>query len=326
MNPFMPIKVSGATEIRSLVGSLAGADDVARQAALARLAVIGARAIPHLVEAYRTTNDVAVRATVLRAMEPIGDARAAEVARDAIRTGGDLAVAAIAVFRRLVQAVPSPVGPAAFEILVSTALDSSLEHRVRLAAIRALEGLPHGMAAEIAETMGDSQRSETDAIWRDSLEGHLPDQPALLRDALNALGKDAPLTELGRLVDRIRAHESKVPERNRADWQALRGSVHQVLAMRGSRVALHDLRESLERATASLPPSFLAAAHAVGDSSCLDAIVAAYSRSDRSEARWRLWLLQTFRAIAAREKITRRHAVIKRISTRWPEATQALYG
>ena len=40
--------------------------------------------------------------------------------------------------------------------------------------------------------------------------------------------------------------------------------------------------------------------------------------------RWRAQLATAFRAVAARERVTRRHAVIRRILHRWPEAGQQL--
>ena len=108
----------------------------------------------------------------------------------------------------------------------------------------------------------------------------------------------------------------------RADWRALRGSVHQVLALRGSRVALYDLRETLQSTAAELPPSFLAAVQLVGDASSLEAIAEAYDRSSPENARWRAQLASAFRAVAVRERITRRHALMKRILARWPDAGQ----
>ena len=112
----------------------------------------------------------------------------------------------------------------------------------------------------------------------------------------------------------------------RAEWQSVRGALHQALALRGSRVALYDLRESLEQAAGTLPVSFLAALHVVGDRSCLDPLAAAWSRASAGEAHWRHQLAAAFRMIARREKITQRHAVMKRIAARWPDAIDELSG
>jgi hypothetical protein len=41
---------------------------------------------------------------------------------------------------------------------------------------------------------------------------------------------------------------------------------------------------------------------------------------------WKQHLVTAFRAIAAREKLTERHAVVKQIRARWPEAAIDLLG
>jgi hypothetical protein len=96
-----------------------------------------------------------------------------------------------------------------------------------------------------------------------------------------------------------------------------------VLALRGSRVALYDLRETLEDRSMRLPVSFLTALHVVGDASCLEPLASAWdaAAADRTAegVRWRQQLASAFRAITHREKITRRHAVMKRIAARWPK-------
>ena len=71
----MVIKASSATEIRQLIAALGGGDDVRREAAIARLAVIGARAVDGLSKVYAEASDRETRIAVLRALEPIGDRR-----------------------------------------------------------------------------------------------------------------------------------------------------------------------------------------------------------------------------------------------------------
>ena len=89
---------------------------------------------------------------------------------------------------------------------------------------------------------------------------------------------------------------------------------------RGSRLALYDLRETLEAATAPLPVEFLAALTMVGDASCLEPIAGAYANDAKQRDWWRDHLADAFRAIVAREKLTRRHAAIKKIEKRWPQS------
>ena len=90
----MVIKASSAAEIRALVEALGGTDDVYREAAIARLAVIGPRAIERLTDAYRTNRSRETHLAILRALEAIGHHRSAPIARAAILEGGDVAVAA----------------------------------------------------------------------------------------------------------------------------------------------------------------------------------------------------------------------------------------
>ena len=92
---------------------------------------------------------------------------------------------------------------------------------------------------------------------------------------------------------------------------------HLALARRGSRLAVYDLRESLEKAKDPLPVDALAALSLVGDASCLESIASAHGRS--RDTWWRTHLLELFQTIAKREKLTPRHAVIKRIAAKWPE-------
>ena len=103
----------------------------------------------------------------------------------------------------------------------------------------------------------------------------------------------------------------------RAEWSAVRGALHQALALRESRLAVYDLRESLADAQAPLPASFLSALHAVGDQSCLEAVAAARARA--TDPRWSQQLHDAFRAIMKRERLTARSAVVKKILARWPE-------
>ena len=116
-----------------------------------------------------------------------------------------------------------------------------------------------------------------------------------------------------------------------------RAAAHRVLAARGSTVALYDLRETIERGDEA-PVEMLAALGAIGDRSCLEPIAAAYDRAGderpgtaRPRHRgaadwWRSHLATVFRTVVAREKLTERHAVVKRIRARWPEAALSLLG
>jgi hypothetical protein len=117
------------------------------------------------------------------------------------------------------------------------------------------------------------------------------------------------------IVERVREREAAEPPGRRDAWTAVRFAAHLVLARRKSRIALYDLRESFEAAKAPLPVDALAAVTLVGDASCLEAIASAYTRSRNSA--WRRQLLETFHAVVKREKLTSRHAVIRRLQKKF---------
>ena len=333
----MVIKASSSAEIRALVAALGGADDVHREAAIARLAVIGSRSVDRLIEAYGATPDRRTRLAILRALEAIADRRAAPLARLAVQEGGDLGVAALGVLRALLTSRQGSTASESLDTLVAVALDARHERRVRLAALEALQDVPDDVRTRVAQAMeatsdrtldriarmADRDAARIEAMWTDAVEGRLPDNPAVLRDALSGRGANAPLNTLRKLVDVVGERETLAPAAERDAWTALRGSIHQALALRGSRVALYHLRESMERARAPLPVSFLAALHVLGDASCLEPIAAAW-RTAPGDERWRHQLGAAFLAIARREKITRRHAAAKRLLAKWPE-TDALW-
>jgi hypothetical protein len=102
------------------------------------------------------------------------------------------------------------------------------------------------------------------------------------------------------------------------DWRAARGAVHQALALRGSRVALYDLRETFARASGPLPSSFLAAVTMIGDESCVEPLASAYANAT-TDARWKGQLAQAFRAVVKRERITKRHSALRRALAKAPD-------
>jgi hypothetical protein len=334
----MVIKASSAAEIRTLVDALGGVDEVQRHAAIARLGVIGARAIDRLTDAYAAAASRGARLAILHALELIGSHRSIPLARRALAEGGDVAVAAIGIFRSLLTSSQAAAAAAALDTVVATALDSGQDRRIRLAAFDALQEVPDvraGVAAAFRDdpkgargdvgsmiAMSDREAARAEATWKDAVDGRLPDRPEDLRDALGSRGATAPLGTLRALVDAVRARGDGGDEPANPGWLALRGSLHQVLALRGSRIALYDLREALEARSTRLPVSFLTALHVLGDASCLEPLASAWHRAaaDRTAdgLRWRQQLASAFRAIRQREKITKRHAVMKRITARWP--------
>ena len=327
----MVIKASASAEIRLLVEALSAADEVRRDAAAARLSVIGPRAVERLLAAYARARTTEARVTILRVLEPIADPRAVAPARLALREELDVAIAAAQVLRALLDVREPGVATQALDALVTVALDAAAPRPVRQAAYDMLRDLPDDVRAGVADALGpgvewtsapaprESARQAVKSAWSAALDGRLPDRAADLREAVQARAAAAPLTALHKLVDAIRMREGTAGDQA-AEWTALRGSVHQALAVRGSRVALYDLRESLSSATTALPVSFLSAVHTIGDSSCLEPLAAAYARAAASEDWWRQQLASAFRHIMTREKLARRSAIVKKVLGRWPQA------
>ena len=324
----MSIKPSAAGEIRKLVDSLAAADTVTREAAIARLTVIGPRAVDRLLASFSAPETSrATRVVLLRVLESIGDARALPTVRAALLHGSDVAVAAAAALRPLLDAPAEETASSALDALVATALDRAVERRVRMAAYDALRDMP----ADIRDRVSDALHQDPDktiaehhtdvgretaaeVLWQDALEGELPDNPASLREVLQSRAETAPLSALQKLVDAIRERERQIKEPARVEgWVAVRGALHQGLALRGSRIAVYDLRESIGAAGGALPATFLTALHLVGDESCLHPIAAAVKRAE-GDQRWRHQLEDAFHAIVKREKLGRKSAA-KLLST-----------
>lgn len=331
----MPIKPSAGAEIRSLTEALASDDDVLRETAVARLAIFGARAVDRVIASYAAA-DRNTRRTILRVLEAVADPRGLALARQALTEGGDVAVSAIGALRSLLDSPVTDTSTEAFDALLEAALDRAAERRVRLAAFEALRAMPDDVRSRVEEALKDETDPQiqsglsgaqgptvADAVWRDATEGNLGDDPAQLREALVTRGASAALGVLQKMIDAVRAREEVAKSAaQREAWRALRGALHQALALRGSNVAVYDLRETFETAEGALPATFLAAIHVVGDESCLAPIAAAYSA--HADERWRQQLGAAFAAIAGREKITGRSAALKRIATRWPDAAAAL--
>src|SRR5262245_15970752 len=157
----MVIKASAGTEIRTLVEALDGPDEVHREAAIARLAIIGGRAVERLIDAYGRTTDRHSRVAILRTLDAIGDHRSGPLAQRALPEGGDVSVAAVGVLRSLLDSSTSAAAGTALDTLVTVALDRSREHRVRLAALEALQDLPESVRARVADAV-----SQGDAAFR----------------------------------------------------------------------------------------------------------------------------------------------------------------
>lgn len=341
----MPIRPSSSADVRQLIEALGGTDEVKRESAVARLAVIGPRAAEHLLQHY-PSSPAAARAGMLRAFEAIGDARALPIARAALSdASAETVIAAIGVLRGFLTSPQAGHARDALDAIVATALDSARPAASRLAALDALRVLPPDVREAVRKNLsedkdpdvraraassmprgtGQSAPRDDEAMWREAVAGRLPGSPAPLKHALAARRASAPLTDLQHLVDRLRGREQReTVAEQREEWRALRGAVHQALAARNSRLALYDLRDSLLE-PGRLPVAFLAALEEIGDATCLETLAAAYDTSSRSgDAWWREHVATAFRAIVQREGLTRRHTAVKRAMARWPDAAASL--
>ena len=332
----MPIKPSAGAEVRHLIDALAGDDDVALEAAIARLAVVGPRAIEHLLQEFPSAS-LTARVGMLRVFEAAEDPRTLALSRtsldDPSRTVQSAAVAAI---RSLLASDAANVARDALDALLAVAVNRHRDPEVRAAAIDALHDAPADVRAALEATLSaDADLAvriragrgpqRTHANWTDVVAGTLPASPNALKRIVAAVRTTARLTELQRVVDHLRAHEQRETDRHaREEWRAVRGALHQALAARNSRLALYDLRDSL-LGSERLPVAFLAALEEIGDATCLEPLAAAYDASSRSsDTWWREHVATAFRAIVQREGLTRRHAAMKRVVARWPDAAADL--
>jgi HEAT repeat protein len=332
------IKASSSREVDALVADLSSGSAVARDAAVARLTVIGARAVARLA-ALADSGAVDARIAALRALEGIGDPRGVDAAlRSLADADPQVATAAVLLARRFLQGSKSA---AIVDRLTAVAVDGTRPDAVRVAAVRALKALDPQTIAPLLDALAKDASAVVRSEARPApkrgkpaavdpvaeltrvAESGVPEDAAALQKLLADGGSEAPLAVVMRIVERARDREAAEPAAARPQWATVRAQAHLALARRGSRLALYDLRESLERSADPLPVDALAALSLIGDASCLEPIAAARTRS--KDRWWRDHLTDAFRTIAAREGITRRHAVMKRIAKRWPALVLLLY-
>jgi hypothetical protein len=348
------IRASSSKQIDALIAQLASDDGDARESAVARLTVIGARAVERLLAAARSEGAPAPRVTAWRTLEAIGDARALEPALAAL-DGHEpsVAAAAAATARRFVRGAS---GARVVDRLTAAVLDRRRPDVVRAAALRALSDLDPATTAPLLRSLADDPSNllrdaangmptighdtasrarrreraaadaagptvsdavsprEREAFNRASAAARLasaadqvlPGDPDALRTDLANAGFDTPVALLARLVDRIREHEGAERPAARQRWTLARAAAHLALARRGSRLALYDLRETLESGSGPLPVGMLQALVLVGDAASLAAIATAHAKAQDEWSRGHL--ADAFYAIVERERLTARQA------------------
>src|SRR5262245_33473371 len=301
----MPVRASASGTIVALVGDLSSTSATTRETAIARLTVIGARAVKPLISLLESGAGVRVRVGALRSLDAIGDPRALVPALGALDDrDSTVAIAAIGVARRFLREAD---GSAAVDGLTAAVLDRTRPDVVRTAALHALRDLDRRTIAPLLKTLAD------DPILAASAEPPA-DSAIAIQQTISRRGADLPLAELLGFVELARDRETAAAAAGRAEWAATRAAAHLALAKRGSRIALYDLREWLEGTRQPLPADALAAVSIAGDGSCLEPIAKAHART--RDASWRERLADAFRAVTTRERLTRRHAVVKKAAKR----------
>ena len=330
----MAIRTSASQEVRRLVLELLEPrpdPDVRQEAAIARLAVIGTRAVRQVVDAYQAHPEPQARELLLRAMEAIPDPRVIDTVLEALEAADDgVRTAAARAARGLLT---HPRGTRLLDTLTAIAMDQAAAESVRVAAIEAIwtlsartvrpleERLARDPSPAVRRAIERAAREGTDPLadLEEASHGWLPRDPQAVLQLLARTAPAAPLSTLHRLIEKVRSREEEGRARRTRDWRSIRGQLHLALARRSSRVALYDLREAFEAAEEPLPGEFLEAMALIGDVTCLDALAAAYVHAHvvPDGEHWRRALGETFWRVAAREGVTRRHGAIRRLTGRF---------
>jgi HEAT repeat protein len=282
--------------IQALISQLSSDSAVTRESAMARLTIVGARAVDRLVEFATSDAPAVARAAALTTLERIGDRRALKAALRLVADPDvDVALAAVAAAGSFVQ---KPEGVAAIDRLTALAVDESRPASIRAAAVDALRVLGGATIKPLVERLSDDPALKFA-------------EPAAMRTRIAAAAK-APLPTVLSLLEECRERERTAGRGERAAWLEVRAEAHALLGRRGSTIAVYDLRETIERSKAQpLPGGFLAAARAVGDASLLEPIAVACAAA--KDVYWKKALADAFAAIVKRHRITKRHAVMRRL-------------
>lgn len=329
----MAVRPSQSQEVARLIAGLSADDATRRESASARLAVIGVRAVEGLIRvAADVAHDVTTRSAALSSLSAIGDLRAVPTAATIVeRRESPLLPSAIELLGGVADR-DVPEAALAIDRLTGLALDQAADPFHRRLAASALGRLPDRLLTPLRAVLGTAipvrhvSSGAPEAVSGDRpslaqmLARGLPAHPSIVTTALRHEWRDATLTTIRRLVDWLREQEMGSSAEDALAWLALRGEAHRVLAERGSRLAIDDLRQTIANAETPLPVGFSGAVAALGDASCLEAVAAAWLRATPASARlWRTHLADAFGAIVRRESVTRGHRTLLRILTQWPE-------
>jgi hypothetical protein len=299
-------------EVARLIAQLRDDDPLSRKAAIARLRIIGARAVDSLSVVARSGASPSASLAALKALEGIDDQRVIEAVLPlAFDTDQRIARAAVKVLSNWVTRDPEM---RVLDALTRIGLNSSGTGTVAIAALQALRQLPDELVEPVLDASG--VRELLPPVTRRS---HAPDVANArdLRDWLETQ-RNVPPLELHRLIVELResAERAQTPD-DRDRCVHARGVLHATLAAQGSKIAVYDLRETFELATGPLPLDYLNAVMTIGDASCLEPMARAWAAA-REDEWWRTRLAAAAAHIMRLEKLTGRSAVVKRIRAKWP--------
>jgi hypothetical protein len=304
------IRSSSSRNVERLITDLREGGSATRDAAVARLRLIGARADERLGAFIASDAPSEGRIAALRALEGRDEDSVRQVVVAACSDPDPgVATAAIGVLR---GGLAQESGTAILDTLSGIALDLDREPDVRLAALDALSELPPDLVRPLLH--GAPRPPDEAPVSGPSREAF--DNPTGMIEWLSA-HRDAPLSVLHEAITRARDKELEgPPTRIREAWTTARGTAHVALAQRGSRVALYDLRESFDSANAPLPSDFVSAMATIGDATCLEPLGRAWAAS-HGDSRWRDQLREAANDIVRRHRLTGRHGSLKRVRSKY---------
>jgi hypothetical protein len=326
-----------APSIAALVHDVVDGAPIAREAAVARLAIAGARAEGLVLQAL-TAADPRAQAALLGVIERWTTARALAAATACLSSAdATVATAAVAAVRPHLLSEDPDLAAAALDALVTTSLAPERAEAARLAAMDAVADAGGGAREALQARLRDDPNERIRraaagdpgtagaAGGAQQIEAVAADpgsDPLAVQRLIGEAGAQGSLAALHQLVLAIGHRErTAATDAERAGWTRALGAAHHALAARGSRLGRLDLRDALERTAPERLGELVDAAAAVGDAGCLAPLAAAWTNGEEST---RARVGAAFAAIVAREGLTRRHAAIKDALTRWPHAAAEL--
>ena len=318
------LRLLGARVIEPLGPFLAGASPAARLAALEVLeAIEDHAALPRILDLAQDADDAVARRAI-EAASARADRRAVPVL-EAILAGRGPASrrrdAALALARLQAKGAVEALDP-----LAARLLDEREDPGLRVAILEALQALEPPLAPATLRPLLKrlAASPEPDLAGRAAARPGPPGRTAAGRlvEQLVAPGQspEAAARTIAAIARRgapmipelARALESLGPLRGRRpDAAALhaRAALHEALAALDSRVALYDLRETLEARPRAVMPALLRAASRIGDAS----VVPALARAVADETALLDACAEALAAIVARERLRKTSAALRAV-------------